>query len=413
MSWGYLLLQLFNSSLPSIFSRIDLLGLLLLDVALVFGNFLRLKLWKKTLHHFVVYAFGIQMGLLVYVFTKEISSLIPGLAFLSLSVLALETTRLLSIKSRFSSEVSLKVRQSILHLGFAFLVAFVSQFITVHLQLDPIWHGISLRWGIEVLGLASILYWIFFCPKEKAFSNFTKFCSRRLIEGFLAFLTLGIILEVAEVWRPFIWSVIAIALFTGSIKAKWPARLITYSSLYLIASIIHVAFVTTNLTMPSLFSVEQYGIPAYLAIALQLLYAYLSHRETNNLMATSKMLFAKGTGKFISIIYKQSCLTVLLPIFVGIGCLFAFNFEKAILTLLWVGLACLYLVIGLLVKTKKSIQIAMGVLLFCSVRLIVFDLVQSNLVTRSMVFIGFGVLMLGVSVLYKKYKYRLDVREKV
>lgn len=413
LSWYHLVFQLQNSSIPSMFSRIDLLGLLFLDVLLVFGNCLHLKLWKKNLHHFVIYASGIQMGLLVYVFTKEISSLIPGLAFLGISMFALEVAHILSRVNRFREDVRLKIKESTTHLGLAFLLAFITQFVTVHLQVDAIWHGISLRWGIEALGLSAILYWITFYPCEKVFSKFTQFCGNRLIEGLLAFLTLVVIVEAPEVWRPFIWIAMAIGLLIGSTKAKWPARLSAYSWIYLIASIILVAFVTKNLTMPSLFVIEQYGIPVILTIVLQWYYAYFAHKETKNLMAVSKILSTKRTTKFISIFYEQPCLTVLLPIFVGKGCLFAFNFEKAILTLLWVGLACLYLTVGLLVKSKKGIQIAMSVLLFCSVRLIVFDLVQTNLVTRSLVFIGFGILMLGISVLYKKYKYRIDASEKV
>ena len=76
------------------------------------------------------------------------------------------------------------------------------------------------------------------------------------------------------------------------------------------------------------------------------------------------------------------------------------------------GVICIYLVIGLLIKSKRTIQIAMVTLVLCSIRLIVFDLVQSDLATRAGVFLGVGVLMLGVGILYKKYKLRIEVDEK-
>ena len=51
-------------------------------------------------------------------------------------------------------------------------------------------------------------------------------------------------------------------------------------------------------------------------------------------------------------------------------------------------------------------------LALCSGRLIVFDLMQSDLAIRALVFIGVGGLMLGISALYKKYKHRIESNEK-
>lgn len=83
--------------------------------------------------------------------------------------------------------------------------------------------------------------------------------------------------------------------------------------------------------------------------------------------------------------------------------------EKTILTLLWVGLACIYFAFGLLIKSKRIVQLAMAALGFCSLRLIIFDLVQSDPYIRVLVFIGVGVLMLSMSVIYKKYRNRIEL----
>lgn len=82
------------------------------------------------------------------------------------------------------------------------------------------------------------------------------------------------------------------------------------------------------------------------------------------------------------------------------------------MTLIWVVLTCIYIVVGLLVKTKRAIQIGMAFLVFCSIRLVLFDLLQNDLATRSLVFLGVGTLMLIISILYKKYKHRLEIYEK-
>jgi hypothetical protein len=75
---------------------------------------------------------------------------------------------------------------------------------------------------------------------------------------------------------------------------------------------------------------------------------------------------------------------------------------------MWVGLCSAYLSLGLILRSKLSIQIAMGALLLCSIRLIAYDLVQSDIAVRALVFIGVGILMLSLSLIYKKYKHRID-----
>lgn len=413
MNWNHLVLLLEKGSIPLMISRVDCLGLILLDIFLIFGNFLQLKLWKRYIHNLVIYALGFQIGLLTYVFTKEVSLLIPGLVFLGFSVLTLEVGRIVPDLFKYSDDVKLKIKEAMTHMGLAFLIAFMVQFVTVHLQIDPIWHGISLRWATEAMGLLAIVYWIAFYPREGVSSKFTQFCGHRLVEGCLGFVSLCVFTEMPEVWRPFTWAIMAIGLLIGSLKARWPKRLSVYSWMYLMASIIHVVFVTSYLTMPNLFLIEQYNTPAFMAIALQICYAYIAHRVSGDLMKKENEMVAKGITKFFPTIYCRSNLTVILPVFLGLALFFAFNFEKTVLTFLWVGLTCLYLAIGLLVKSKESIQIAMVTLVFCSIRLILFDLVQTDLAIRALVFIGVGSLMLGVSVLYKKYKHRIDLHESV
>ncbi|MCE5318101.1 MAG: hypothetical protein LLG04_12180, partial [Parachlamydia sp.] len=75
---------------------------------------------------------------------------------------------------------------------------------------------------------------------------------------------------------------------------------------------------------------------------------------------------------------------------------------------LWVGLITLYLVLGLALRSKLSIQIAMWALGLCSIRLLAFDLIQHELSVKAIVFIGVGLFMLAISAIYKKYKHRIE-----
>jgi hypothetical protein len=408
LNWIQLLNLCFQQNMiPSIFSNCNFLGLLFLELFLIAGNLLEFKLWKKNLTPLLIYALGIQTGLLIFVFTKNISLLISGFAFLGFSLLALELARLGPQFLRCAAETKLRVEESIIQIGWVFLIGFLGRFLTIHLQADPIWHGISLRWGTEAIAVCVIFYWLIFSPKHSNYLPLTSLILNQLVELCLGFITLSILVEMPDMWRSLLWVIIATVLFIGSLNFNWPKKLYVYSWIYFIASISHMAFTTHALKMPSLFLIERYHLLAYCAIALQCFYVYMVYKQQ------WKIKNALGSAKPISALYRYLHLTVLLPVFLGIALLFAFNFEKALLTLLWVGLICLYLSIGLLIKSKRSIQIGMMALLFCSIRLIVFDLVQSNLSTRALVFIGVGGLMLGISVLYKKYKYRLAAHEKI
>lgn len=399
-----IILSLLQESASSIFGSI---GLIIFDFCLIAGNCLEFKRWKKNLNPFLVYAIGLQAGLLTYVFTNGISRLIPGLAFLGFSLICLEAARLLPPLLKCRPEYKPQFEESIIQVGIAFLIGFLCRFVTVHLQIDPIWHGISLRWIVEACGLFALSYWLFFPPQQASYSKSTQYFLKSLVEAVLKFATLCVFVEMPEVSRPLFWVLFAIVLLLGRLHFNWPKRLYGYSWIYFAASIAHMAFVTSSLTMPNLFLLERYHILTLMAIALQFCFAYIVLTRQDAIKEDATHL-----PKVLQNLYSHSNFTVLLPVFLGIALLFAFNFEKAILTLLWVGLTSIYISIGLVIKSKRSIQIGMLALVFCSARLLIFDLRQSDPSTRALVFIGVGGLMLGMSILYKKYKHRIVSNEK-
>jgi hypothetical protein len=402
-----ILSQLFNliedTSSPSILSRVDYLGLVLLDVILIFGNFLQFKLWKKNIHCYLIYALGFQIGLLTYLFSPHTHPFMPDWLFVTFSIMFLEIGRRTPDLFRYSIDVKQNISSGLIHVGLSFLLLYIIHFVFQHLYLRVTGDYDYMRWMTEALGLASIFYWIAFIPKKTPLSEFEKICFDGLIEVFIGFITICIFAELSEKWMPFFWAVLSIGLVIGSLIKNGPHRLCLYSWIYLIVSIIHIIF----LTSVSAISID---IPTFLVVAMQLCYALLVHRKKNKLLKKSDST-SREMDKFISVIFRQPNLTVILPIFLGIGILFTLDFADAILTLLWVGLSCIYLTVGLFVKSRQTIQIAMGALVICSLRLIIFDMVQTDAAIRALVFLGVGSLMLGVSILYKKYKYRIDLNE--
>jgi hypothetical protein len=412
IQWGIMMEGYAAGELSMVYSRVDLWGILLLDGFLIFGNFLQIKIWKKNLHQYVNYAMWLQVAFLTYICTEGVSALMIVPIFLGYSLVALEISRLVHLLPRHDETVKRTISESTIHVGIAFLIAFISRFVTINLQVDPDWNGISLRVVTEVLAILTFVYWLVFSPKDAGASRVIRLFNHYLLEGLLGFLTLTAFTEIQDIWRPFVWSCLAMGLMLGSLKLCWARRLTVYSWGYFIASIVHVAFVTSALNMPTVNFVEVYHLPAICAVIVQLIYSVVVYQQ-REAIRERRLPIDHWLAKVQRWIFEQPSLSVILPVFLGIALLFAYNFQKAILTLLWVGLISLYLGIGLFLKSKRSIQIAMTVLAICGVRLVMFDLVQSDLAVRALVFIGVGFLMLGISVVYKKFKYRIQAHEQV
>lgn len=394
---GFLLSLLVPSARILTYLWLNMTCLAILDAWLIFNDMLNFKLWQKNITASIVYALGLLLGGLAYLLTKEISLLIPGILFLGLSLIFLET-------GRFAPK-ALCLSKSMTETGLALLVGFLIRFVMVHLQIDPIWHGVSIRWITEAFGLISLFYWIKYFP-EDIFKNKGSF----LIETSLAYLTLCVFIEFPDSFRPVIWAAGAISLLLGVRKVKWPKRLLAYSWIYFVASIVHVACVTGTLTMPSLFFLERYYLPVMLSVICQFTYVFLIYQNHGKIEALGQDYWPSS---FITLLCRQRDFTILLPVFLGIACLFLFNFEKTILTILWNGLTCLYLCVGLLIKSKRTIQIAMAAIVLCALRLMIFDLRQADPALRALIFIGVGILMLGISMLYKKFKHRIEAQDAI
>jgi hypothetical protein len=389
--------------------RIDFIILAIIDVILIFQNLLRFKNWKTDIHHLVVYAIAIQISLLTYAYSKVISLYIYQVAFLGYSLIALEFARHVASKARFDEIVRAKVLSGLLHAGAGFLFFFLCGFITTHLQLEEKWGWLSLRVLSELIGCGTFLYWIAYSGKIFPSTKGNNRLRGAFIELQLGFFSLTVFTEIPDLWRPFIWAVLALCLIFCTNHFHWPRRLYTWSWMYLIASIVHVAFVTGYLTHPGQSILKDYLIPTWGAIFLQFVSAFIVHRIKVLDFAKNELSPPQPLRRLENFIYRTPNLTILLPIFLGIALFFAFNFEKTLLTLFWVGLSCAYLSLNLFVKSKGGIRIAMSALIICSIRLLIFDLMQSNFVLRSIVFLGVGILMMLMSMVYKKYKHRIEV----
>jgi uncharacterized membrane protein len=83
------------------------------------------------------------------------------------------------------------------------------------------------------------------------------------------------------------------------------------------------------------------------------------------------------------------------------------NSYKLVLSILW-GVLALLLVIWGILKNKFHLRISAFVLIgIILIKMFFYDLSHMNGFKKSILFIIIGVLMLGISFLYNKYKHRI------
>lgn len=385
--WG----NLMTSSSP-VMGNLMWIGLL--DAALIFGKYLHSHLFKNGLYCIATYGFAMHWIFMTYFFTKNTHPLIPATLYLIYSLIALEFSKLKYLKD---------ISHFLFQVGFLCILSFLTNFIFIHFQVYFVWKGIFIRGLIESLALLALGYWFFYPPKNFTISRISAKLHGSLVEIFIGFLTLSIFAECPENWRALSWALLAL---TFSAIPKYPStlkRLYLYSWAFLIGSIVNTAFLTHYQTYIDRLTLKAH-LPAFLSIAIQIAYSILSFKQKRKDNMT-KNLYRQ--------LFQSPSLSILLPIFIGIALLLFFNFEKAILTLLWVGLTCLYSIISLVVKSKRAMQISLGALAICSLRLVIFDLTQQSLSNRALVFLGVGSLMLVMSILYNKFKHRLELNEDI
>ncbi len=88
----------------------------------------------------------------------------------------------------------------------------------------------------------------------------------------------------------------------------------------------------------------------------------------------------------------------------------AWRFEQALLTFLWSAEAFVVFVLSIVFRENHFRLVALAGIAACLGRLIVYDMRETDLFIRGLVFIGVGLLMLGMNAVYNKYGRKVQLR---
>jgi len=95
-------------------------------------------------------------------------------------------------------------------------------------------------------------------------------------------------------------------------------------------------------------------------------------------------------------------------LFIGLALFLFWRFEQVLLTFLWSAETFAIFVLSIVLRQNHFRFVALAGLAVCVLRLIVYDLREADLFIRGLVFIGVGVLMLGMNAVYNKFGARVS-----
>ena len=339
---------------------------------------------------------GITAGLAAYLYFDPVSSLIPGVAWLVLSLVALE------LANRLSGRESLVV----LLLGYGYLAAFMVAYAVVIVQAPAFVGLVSARLLIEVFALAVFGYWWLFRPREAlAAGRAWQLPHPLFLELMLVGVTVTIVTEIAEQWWAVADALLALLLLTPAAVRVLDARARLYSLIAYWASVVDMAAVMSMLQVPSLAWYDQPEFTSLIVIALQVLYVVLAHRW----LALEGIAFPwplSWLGRLGNIVSARRNLYVYYPLFGSVALFLYWRFDRSLLTLLWATEAFVVFGLSAWLRENQFRYVALAGLAACLVRLVFIDMAEANLALRGLVFIGVGSLMLGMNAIYNRYRGR-------
>lgn len=353
-----------------------------------------------------IYLLGVQLAGAAYQLLNSVSPLATGVAWLLLSLAALEAANRVARQISQDHSVSGQSERYLLHVGYAYVAAFVVRHTLVDLQAETYLGPVHARLLIEGFAMGVALYWWAYRPSESVEQlGLWARINPLFLEGALALGAVLLMLEVPDVWHAAVWASLAVALLFFGQDDVATARLRAYSLVFSWVAAAHVASVSSRVVTSSVRWLDASWLGGGLAILLLFLYLW----KTTDRLRLDAVSFPSSLAlltPWVVRVNQRKHLWIYYPVVAGVTIYLYAGFDKAILTLLWVAESFAVFVLSLALKEQHFRYMALSGLGLCLVRLLIFDLSQSNTLTRAVVFVGVGLIMLMMHSVYNKFRNR-------
>lgn len=301
------------------------------------------------------------------------------------------------------------MRLAFFNSGHSLLIAFIICHLTINItSQNNIFDFISLRLILGTLGIvvACLSFYEgkemqnkFIASNNNDFTgNFFNKTATAGLEVSILLTLLTISLEIPIYYQGIAFSLLVLSLICLKYYTNLlPNRAVTYIWILFSLTSAHIAVVTSSWNSPIQSWYSSTHLSGVSSLVLQLI--------SVNLYVVN---LDKTKGSFIQQNVKLQNLYFPIMFYLTAGLFLFWRFEAAYLTILWVALSLFMLISALYWRNNKLANISFGAIGICAVRLIFFDLAQTELFIRACVVMGVGVMMLLSNIFFNAFKKRLS-----
>jgi hypothetical protein len=268
-----------------------------------------------------------------------------------------------------SKKIQIKIHSVLI---IALSAIFISTFYSINKLNGFDW----IDWILQLSSVALGLVLVLFLNKKEAIS--TMKTNYQIVLNI--WLSIIMFTQLEHKWLPVYWAITAILnLYLYHKKISEEKNI---SIVYYLLANLHLGFLSFNFYQSK-----------FLAVYL-LIFTLLGV----NIYLASKWMEA----------FKLKNSLLIYPATLSIGCFLYLSFDKGILTFFWILEALGLLILGIVLKEKYFRYVSLSLVGICLIRLMFFDLSNSNFLIRAIVLVGVGIVLLVMNSLFKKYKDRFD-----
>lgn len=343
---------------------------------------------------------GMTAGLAALLLLPPVSPLLPGVAWLVLSLVALLASNHLQ-------------RREVNHglaVGLGYLLLFIGAFVLVIgpsstlVELGGL--AVRARLLIALLGLTVLLGW-WLVPPSHILRRALLW--RLLHPWFVECLLLGtlvtVAMEVEAPLRPLAWSLLALALLSRPARRWLAPRLGLYAVFTYWLAILATLGQLGAAAPPGTAALAPHAVITLLEILVQVLFALLCRRW----LPSDALIDPGGCGLLAWIgapLARHTHRWLLYPLFVTVALHLAHRYDAALLTLLWALEAFAIFTLGVVLRDSQFRLASLLALGACLLRLVSIDMAQADPVLRGLVFVGVGLLMVGMNAISTRFRDR-------
>lgn len=264
------------------------------------------------------------------------------------------------------------------------------------------------RWPLEGLGLAVLLRW-WRISQHQPLSTYPGWRRLRscLLEAVLLNLNLIVLWELSPAARTLAWAGLALLLISRHGRRFFGSRGGLYALPISWLGLLQLVLALRRLRLDG----GDWGAPDQLliglAVLLQIAFVVLQHRQApRQANGPAQALALAGPLGLLQRLESQRLVAIDLPMLAGLALAIYWRFDAGVLTLLWSAQAFLVFCLGTWLRNNPLRHLALAGLGLCLLRLLLIDLAGADLGLKGVVFVGVGVLLIGMNALVNRYRDR-------